>query len=218
MEGHWLRIDEPRREGDILAEDELIKDRIRQLSKRYGLLFRELLANELPPLQWASLFKSLRLMELSGEVLSGYFFKGIAGPQFISHEAFQMLQEPLPGDKVFWINAADPASLCGVSFEGKQSLPPRVPSTHLVYNGSRMVMVVKRFGKNIDIIADPDDPRLPDYFRFFKVLLNREFNPPSRITIELINGEPATGSAYAGPLKQFGFRSSRKVLELWREY
>ena len=218
LEGHWLRIDEPRREADILQEDELIKDRIRQLLKRYGLLFRDLLFNELPHLQWRPLFKSLRLMELSGEVLSGYFFKGIAGPQFISHEAFQMLQEPLIEDKVFWINASDPASLCGVSLEGKQSLPPRVPSTHLVYNGSRMVMVVKRFGRSIDIIAGPDDPRLFDYFRFFKDLLNREFNPPPRITIELINGEPANSSPYSGSLRKFGFHSSRKVLELWKEY
>lgn len=218
LEGHWQRIDEPPLERDILEQDELIRDRIRQLLKRYGLLFRDLLANELPALQWGSLFKSLRLMELSGEVLSGYFFEGIAGPQFISHEALQMLREPLPGDRVFWINAADPASLCGISFEGKQSLPPRVPSSHLVYNGSRMVMAVKRFGRSIDITADDDDPRLPDYFRFFKDLLNREFNPPSRIMIELINGEPANRSPYAGPLKQFGFRSSRRALELWKEY
>jgi hypothetical protein len=31
-------------------------------------------------------------MELSGEVLSGYFFKDFPGPQFISSRAFQTLQ------------------------------------------------------------------------------------------------------------------------------
>ena len=49
LEGHWLRIDPLPQERDILENEELVKDRIRQLLKRYGILFRELLANELPP-------------------------------------------------------------------------------------------------------------------------------------------------------------------------
>jgi ATP-dependent Lhr-like helicase len=110
LEGNWRRIDSHAEERDILGEEELVKDRIRQLLRRYGILFRELLVNELPPLQWRAVFRSLRLMELSGEVLSGHFFQGISGPQFISHEAFRMLRDPLPQDAVFWVNAADSAS------------------------------------------------------------------------------------------------------------
>jgi ATP-dependent Lhr-like helicase len=114
LEGHWHRIDSPAQERDLLSDEELVKDRIRQLLKRYGILFRTLLENESQQLQWRAVFRSLRLMELSGEVLSGYFFEGITGLQFVSHEAFRMLQEALPQDAVFWINAADPASLCGL--------------------------------------------------------------------------------------------------------
>jgi ATP-dependent Lhr-like helicase len=156
-------------------------------------------------------------MELSGEVLSGYFFEAIPGPQFISHEAFRMLQEPLP-DAVFWLNAADPASLCGISLPGPRGLPPRIPSTHLVYQGSRLVMISKRNGRNLEILTGPEDSMLPDYFALFRDLLNREFNPPQKITIETINGEPARQSAFSSALKQFGFRSARNVLELWKEY
>ena len=36
MEGHWLRIDSPPKERDILEEEDLVKDRIRQILKRYG--------------------------------------------------------------------------------------------------------------------------------------------------------------------------------------
>src|SRR5512143_223445 len=82
LEGNWRRIDTHAEERDILGEEELVKDRIRQLLRRYGILFRELLVNELPPLQWRAVFRSLRLMELSGEVMSGHFFQGISGPQF----------------------------------------------------------------------------------------------------------------------------------------
>jgi ATP-dependent Lhr-like helicase len=88
LDGNWRRIDLPADERDILAEGELVKDRVRQLLRRYGILFRELLVNEADLLQWRQIFRTLRLMELSGEVLSGYFFEGVPGPQFISHEAY----------------------------------------------------------------------------------------------------------------------------------
>ena len=218
LEGHWLRIDPLPQERDLLDNEELVKDRIRQLLKRYGVLFRDLLVNELPPLQWRALFRSLRLMELSGEVLSGYFFEGLSGPQFISHEAFRMLQEPLPQDAVFWINAADPASLCGLGFSSLAGLPSRIASTHLVYQGSKLVMISKRSGKNLEIMVPPVDAQQIEYFSLFKDLLTREFNPLQKITIETINGEPAVKSPYAGALGKLGFRQARNVLELWRNF
>jgi ATP-dependent Lhr-like helicase len=218
LEGNWLRIDSPPAERDLLENEELVKDRIRQLLKRYGLIFRALIANELPPLQWRAIFRSLRLMELSGEVLSGYFFEGIPGPQFISHEAFRMLQEPLPQDAVFWVNAADPASLCGLGLSSLPGLPSRVASTHLVYHGSRLVMISKRQGKGLEILARPDDSGLSGYFALFKDLLSREFNPVQKITIETVNEGPVLRSPYAEALKKFGFRSARTSLELWKEY
>ncbi len=217
LEGHWLRIDPLPQEQDLLETEELVKDRVRQLLKRFGVLFRPLLANELPPFQWRAVFRSLRMMELSGEVLSGYFFEGVPGPQFVSPEAFRMLQEPLPQDAVFWINAADPASLCGLGLAGVPGLPSRISSTQLVYHGSRLVMIAKRLGKNIELLVPPDDERLTEYFILFKDLLGREFNPVRKVVIETINGEPAMKSPYQEPLRQFGFRSARNALELWRE-
>jgi ATP-dependent Lhr-like helicase len=218
LEGHWLRIDPLPQERDLLENEELVKDRIRQLLKRYGVLFRDILVNELPPLQWRGVFRSLRLMELSGEVLSGYFFDSISGPQFISHEAFRMLQEPLPKDVVFWINASDPASPCGLGLTALSGLPSRIASTCLVYHGERIVMISKRSGKNLEITVQPDDEHLGEYFALFKDLLSREFNPLQKITVETINGEPALRSPYADALRKFGFRSARSVLELWKEY
>jgi hypothetical protein len=63
-----------------------------------------------------------------------------------------------------------------------------------------------------------DDRRLPEYFRFFKDLLGREFRPPAKIIVEEINGEPALKSGYAEALRSFGFRKARTGLEMWREY
>ncbi len=218
LEGHWLRIDSPPGERDILEEQELAKDRGRQLLKRYGILFRELVSNELPPLQWRAIFRALRLMELSGEIISGYFFEGISGLQFMSHEAFRMLRGPLPQDAVYWINATDPVSLCGSSAGAGQGLPPRIASTHLVYHGSRLVMISKRLGKSIDLFVGPDDAHLRDYFSLFKDLLTREFNPIQKIIVETINNGPVLDSPYGEALREFGFRSARQVMEMWKEY
>jgi ATP-dependent Lhr-like helicase len=220
MEGHWQRIDVIEAgEQDVIAREELVKDRVRQLLRRYGILFRDLLSNELPLLQWREVFRTLRLMELSGEVLSGWFFRDVRGLQFMSHEAFRTLREPLPEDAVYWMSAIDPASLCGIAPEPlRPQLPPRIASTHLVYHGSRLVLVSKRLGTSLDIRVPADDPHLQEYFGLFKDLLGREFRPLSKVIVEEINGEPALSSAYAEALRTFGFTKARTGLELWRGY
>jgi ATP-dependent Lhr-like helicase len=218
LDGNWRRIDHAGEVQDVLAAGELVKDRARQLLRRYGILFRELLVNEADLLQWRQVFRTLRLMELSGEVLSGYFFEGVPGLQFISHDAFRMIQEPLPQDAVFWINAVDPASLCGLSSTSlKQDLPARIASTYLVYHGAKLVMIAKRLGKALEIFVEPDAARFPDYCMLFGDMLNREFKPLQRISIETINGGPALRSPYVEVLKKFGFHAGKASLDLWRE-
>ena len=218
IEGHWLRIDALPKEQDIIEEQGLTKDRIHQLLKRYGILFRDLLLNELPLMQWRSIFRSLRLMELSGEVVSGYFFEGISGLQFMSQEAYEMLRKPLPQHAIFSLNATDPVSLCGLPPGSYLGLPPRIASTHLVYHGSKLVMISKRIGKSIELFVGPDDAHLPEYFSLFKDMLTRDFNPVQKIIVETVNSRPVLQSSYAQALKQFGFRAARQGMELWREY
>ena len=80
LPGNWFLL--PAEEGgDPVELDELVKERIRRLLSRYGVLFRELLQHELPALQWRHIFRNLRLMEFSGEILAGHFFDGIPGLQ-----------------------------------------------------------------------------------------------------------------------------------------
>jgi ATP-dependent Lhr-like helicase len=217
--GNWYLLPAPEEATDVLEKEERNKDRVRVLLERYGILFRELLVRELPPLQWSRLFRTLRIMEMSGEVLSGSFFSGIPGLQFISPEAYRQLESGMPMDAVYWLNAAEPASLCGIGLEGlPYRLPARVPSTHLVYRGPHLVLVSRRYGKELEIKVEPDDERLPEYLLFFHTLLSRDFNPLKRIQVERINGESATSSPHAGALLSFGFQQAYGGLELWRSY
>ncbi len=217
ISGNWFILAKENEEPDLIEQAELIKDRIRQLLRRYGILFRNMVENELPLLQWKNIFRTLRLMELSGEILSGYFFEGISGLQFISHDAFRMLQQNLPENAIYWINATDPISLCGINIEKiKSTLPKRISSNYIVYNGSNPVMIIKQNGKELQINTDSDALYFQQYLTIFKTLLTRDFNPLKRIIIEVINNEPAYKSKYAEQFLKFGFKSTYKGLEIWR--
>jgi ATP-dependent Lhr-like helicase len=202
--GNWHTVPKAELPDDLLEREELRKDRARLLLDRYGILFRELLQREWPALRWSSVFRALRIMELSGEVMAGIFFHGIPGPQFISHRAFRRLQRKLPEDVIYWINATDPASLCGIQLDSVRGmLPARVLTTHLVYRGNRLIAVSKRNGKDLIINVAPDDPNLPEYMVVLRHLLTRKFQPMKRISIETINGEKALHSPYIPALRTF---------------
>jgi ATP-dependent Lhr-like helicase len=202
--GNWRPVPRPEPPEDVLEREELRKDRARLLLDRYGILFRELLQREWPALRWSSVFRALRIMELSGEVVAGIFFHGIPGPQFISHRAFRRLQRKLPEDGIYWINATDPVSLCGIQLDSVRGmLPARVATTHLVYRGNRLIVVSKRNGKDLIFNVAPDDPNLPEYMVVLHHLLTRKFQPMKRISIETINGENAVHSPYIPALRTF---------------
>jgi ATP-dependent Lhr-like helicase len=210
--GKWFLLPTNVSNEDLIEIEEQVKDRVRVLLDRYGILFRELLKKELRAFQWGSIFRALRLMELSGEVLAGYFFRDIPGPQFISHHAFRILQQKIPNDRVYWLNATDPASLCGAQLKSlKQVLPKRVNSTHLVYHGTRLVAISQRNGHILTFNVTPEDPDLPLYFGFLNHLLNRKSRPLRRIIIDTINGEDAIQSPYLD-----SFRTTFDVLVDYR--
>jgi ATP-dependent Lhr-like helicase len=217
--GHWRLVPRPELPDDLLETEERRKDRARLLLERYGLLFRELLQREWPSLKWSNIFRALRIMELSGEVMSGIFFHGIPGPQFISHKAFRRLRRELPENEIYWINATDPASLCGIQIESLRGmLPPRVASTHLVYRGKDLVVVSKRHGKDLSFLIPHDDPDLPQFFISLHHLLTRKFQPVRRIAIETINGEIATESPYLSALRgSFDVSVDPKEVVLFRK-
>ncbi len=219
--GSWLLLPAPREdeEGrDLVEEEERRKDRVRVLLERYGILFREILLREPPLFRWADVFRTLRIMELSGEVAAGYFFEGIPGPQFMSPAAFRVFREGLPKDAVWWVSAVDPASACGLAVEGLRGvLPKRVEGTHLVFRGAELVLVSQRKGRALTIQAPPDDPRLWEYFDVLRHLLTRDFDPERRVVIETINGEPAPDSPYLAALKRsFEAVADRTQVSLFR--
>jgi ATP-dependent Lhr-like helicase len=218
--GNWYALNLENLESmDALDRQELVKDRIRQLARRFGILFREILANELPILKWSKIFPVLRLMELSGELLSGHFFKGLPGLQFCTPQALNLLKKRLPQEAVYWMNATDPASLCGIDIHIlKNKLPPRLPTTHLVFQGQKLVLISKRNGKELIINIKPSHPNFLKSLDFFKILLTRDFSPLTYISIDTINQKPVLESEYKNGLQEFGFKKDFKSMILLKSY
>jgi len=201
--GNWHLIPSPVPAEGLVEQEELVKDRVRLLLDRYGILFRELLTRELPAFQWPSIFRSLRLMELAGEVVMGSFFEDIPGLQFASRRMLERLRKKPSEDAVYWMHAKDPASLCGLGIEAlKSELPRRTNGTHLVYLGSRLVMVSRRHGNDLRINLPADHCRLTDCFVVFDHLLGRRFDPLRSLSVASINGEAAAASPYLEALRQ----------------
>jgi ATP-dependent Lhr-like helicase len=218
LHGNWYALPAGE-ERDLVEQEELVKERIRQLFSRYGVLFRELVQQELPGLQWRQIFRTLRLMEFSGEVFTGHFFEQVSGLQFVSREASRLLRQGLPEDSIYWLNAADPASPCGLRLPGMDvDLPARLPTNFVVFHGTRLQVVAKRNGRELLIRAAPDDPALPAYLAFFKTLLGRDFNPLKSVAVESINGRPALESPYKKVLQGIGFTGQYNGLKLERRY
>ncbi len=215
--GNWYRLhthgtDEP----DNIEREELNKDRVRLLLERYGILFRELLQKETEGFRWPTLYRSMRLMELSGEIRSGYFFEGIPGPQFISPHALRLLQQQTADNDIFWLNAVDPVSLCGLGLVS--GLPRRIPSNHMVYDGQELVLVSERNGKSLTFNVSPDNEKIPRYLCVLRHLLYRSFQPLHKIEIVTINDTPVRTSPFLAVIEQaFNIVRDHKSIYIQRE-
>jgi len=218
LAGTWFLLQGADEPADALDQEQLRRERIRLLVDRYGLVFRELLARELPVLRWGTLFRSLLMMELSGEIVAGHFIDGVAGLQFASPKAIEALARGPDPDRLFWLNAADPASACGLGVEGLD-LPRRLATTHLVYLGADLVCISERSGKALTFRLPPDHPRLPELLTFLTVQLSRAASPRRAVTVETINDLPAAQSGYRQILaERFVCEAAGPSLRLTRRY
>lgn len=203
--GDWHQIRYPTSPTELLEKEERNKERVRLLLDRYGIVFRELLLREQPAFRWQSLFRSIRLMELAGELYSGYFYSEIPGPQFISPAALTSLTAPAIR-QTFWINATDPISICGMALGDtanlESALPRRVPGNYLVYAGNKLILLVEQQGKKLTFNIATDDDNIQSSFAVLHHLLGRSYAPKAKITLNLINGQAARESPYLAPLNQ----------------
>ena len=192
--GHWRLTQLPQPADDPLAALEDDKDRARLLLDRYGFLCRELANREGGRLRWAKLFRALCMMELAGEIVSGYFFEQFSGPQFMTPAALQTFTREA-GSDTFWINATDPASPCGLGLADAR-LPQRRARNYLSYLDGELALVVENLGRNLTFHLPVEHPRLPQAMVVLEHLVRRE----RRLAVATINAQDARHSPYLEPI------------------
>jgi ATP-dependent helicase Lhr and Lhr-like helicase len=91
------------------------------LLKRYGVVFREMVARETITPRWRELLIALRRLEDQGEIRGGRFISGFLGEQFALPVAVESLRASArqPGTReAVTISAADPLNLVGILIPG----------------------------------------------------------------------------------------------------
>ncbi|MDX2171192.1 MAG: DEAD/DEAH box helicase, partial [Deltaproteobacteria bacterium] len=99
------------------TDDEQAERTARRLLRRWGVVFRELLARERHLPRWRALLAALRRLEARGELRGGRFVDGFAGEQFALPEAvdaLRSLRRRARGGETVVVSAADPLNLVGV--------------------------------------------------------------------------------------------------------
>ena len=123
--GRWSLWREHTNAAPVETEG-VIERRAWQLLRRYGVMFRDLLARESYAPSWRSLLAVYRRLEARGEIRGGRFINGFVGEQFALPEAVERLRaerRAKDSDEPVVISSADPLNLVGILTPGGRISP-----------------------------------------------------------------------------------------------
>jgi ATP-dependent Lhr-like helicase len=147
-----LTDDSPERR---LADETRHEALARQYVKRYGVVFRDLLARETQAPPWRDLLRIYRRLEMSGELRGGRFVGGFVGEQFAHPDAVEALRatrrEPRRGE-IVRLSACDPLNLVGIVTPGAR-VPAAMPNVVIFEDG------VPQLAGGAAPAASPAEPR-----------------------------------------------------------
>jgi ATP-dependent Lhr-like helicase len=116
----WRNDEEP------LGETERAERFARQLLRRYGVVFRDLLAREGQAPPWRVLLGIYRRLEARGEIRGGRFVAGFIGEQYALPEAVEALRSvrrAKPTGDLVMVQSSDPLNLVGILTPGARVSP-----------------------------------------------------------------------------------------------
>jgi ATP-dependent Lhr-like helicase len=109
----------------VVSSEERTEQWCRLLLRRYGVMFRDLLANESSAPPWQELVRTYRRLEARGEIRGGRFVAGVGGEQYALPEVIPALRAAVDqaDEKPLVLPATDPLNVSGRIIAG-----PRVPA------------------------------------------------------------------------------------------
>jgi ATP-dependent Lhr-like helicase len=145
--GRWSLL-QPAGDGPLSSAG--MNERVaRQLLRRYGVVFRDVLMRETLVPSWRNLLVQYRRMEMTGEVRGGRFVSGFIGEQFALPEALEALRTTRKsgGHAAYEVkvSACDPLNLAGSILPGPRI--PAVTTNFLVFRDGTLTRVVTGRGE-----------------------------------------------------------------------
>jgi ATP-dependent helicase Lhr and Lhr-like helicase len=132
--GRWSLLYGPASPGGNTHEDraKILEATCWVLLKRYGIVFREVLAREANVPRWRELLITLRRLEDRGEVRGGRFVSGFIGEQFalpIAVDSLRAIRKTQVHSETVTLAAPDPLNLVGIILPGERV--PAVSGKHV---------------------------------------------------------------------------------------
>jgi ATP-dependent Lhr-like helicase len=166
--GRWAAVTPSSGAGDARAREDAIETQAWALLRRYGVVFRRLLAREANAAPWRELTRVYRRLEARGEIRGGRFVSGMPGEQFALPRAIEAMREvrrDRHDGRLIAISTADPLNLAGIVTPGERL---RVAGRNmLVYRDG--VPLAVREGRPPDSLVREltplDDPTAAEVFR-----------------------------------------------------
>jgi ATP-dependent Lhr-like helicase len=123
-----------------------------RLLDRYGVVAREHVDAERPPVAWGELSEVWKRMELRGQVRRGYFVEGLAGSQFAWPSAVEVLRAEARPATVL-VSVCDPACAHGAVLPLDVA---RLPSNFLVLAAGRPLLILEMAARRVRLFErDP---------------------------------------------------------------
>jgi ATP-dependent Lhr-like helicase len=114
------------------------------LLRRYGVVFRRLIAREAMDVPWREVARVCRWLEARGEIRGGRFVTGMSGEQFALPDAVERLREirrTAHDDRLITVSGADPLNLTGI-ISGSERIRAAA-STRIVYRNGTPVAAME---------------------------------------------------------------------------
>ncbi len=186
------------------------------LLERYGIVTRELVLAEGIPGGFSSLYDSFAALETIGVARRGYFVEGLGGAQFALPGAVERLRAQKDDDAAppVVLAATDPAQPYGavLKWPDNPRRPARQAGAYVVLTGAEPVLFVERGGRGLQVLVEPDDPRIDPSLAALTEAVQR--GRIKRLALEKIDGESIIGSTYEERLIDLGFRAGPRKLTL----
>jgi ATP-dependent Lhr-like helicase len=117
--GRWALL----HTGDAVEKNRSLESTCWMLLKRYGIVFRDVIAREANLPTWRELLMAFRRLEDRGEIRGGRFVDGFLGEQFalpVAVESVRAMRKVPAADEVITLSAADPLNLVGILVPGER--------------------------------------------------------------------------------------------------